>query len=230
MDKPIGEHETKFVFANNRSQILIAWLRLRCQPDWKYPVGKISSIYFDSLDWRLLQEKIDSDFFKTKVRLRWYSDAKSGNKLPATFLEIKNKIGSSRKKKRIQTTSTSDWISSLPLHDPQLLKISAMAREYTGNLYGHLHPAFQIDYQRYRFVDSVSGARLSVDFNIHVPKSNARMLSQSNTTCLKSGVFELKGNNDSLPDWLHQLTALGCKKESFSKYGSCYAHLKQIIY
>ena len=230
MNRRIGEHETKFVFANNRSQILIAWLRLRCQEDPKYPVSNISSIYYDSVNWNFLHEKINSDFLKSKVRLRWYSDSKTGENLQPTFLEVKYKIGSSRKKKRIQTDISSDWISKVPLHDPQLLHIPKMAQEDIGRLKVHLLPAFQVDYQRFRFIDPVSGARLCVDYNIHVPRANWQMISQNNPICLQKGVFELKDTSGKLPEWLHQLTSLGCKKESFSKYASCYAHLMQIIF
>ena len=69
-----GDHEIKLVLPNRAARSLVRWLRSRCWPDPLYPAATVSSIYYDTPDWRLLREKVNSDFLKTKVRLRWYSD------------------------------------------------------------------------------------------------------------------------------------------------------------
>lgn len=226
----IGEHETKFVLPNSRARILSSWLSKRCRPDPLYPVGIISSIYFDTKDWQLLGEKLNSDHLKTKVRLRWYSDVQSGESLPATFLEIKYKIGSARKKLRIKTAINSDEILKTRLEEPRLLQIPRLSLEHGVVLPMSLHPAFQLNYIRHRFIDPLTGARLAVDRNIHISRVNSRMIQSSNPTSLPDGVFELKYENSILPDWLHQLTALGCRKGSFSKYSNCYSHVTGIYF
>ena len=88
-------------------------------------------------------------------------------------------------------------------------------------------PAFQIDYRRSRFIDPHSGARLSLDRNINVPRVNWTMINKRNGQNLKAAVFECKHKADSLPEWLHQVSALsGCRKEAFSKYLKCYEKLQ----
>lgn len=226
----IGEHESKFVLPNRRARILSSWLSKRCRPDPLFPVGIVSSIYFDTKDWRLLEEKLNSDHLKTKVRLRWYSDVQTGKNLPTTFLEIKYKIGSARKKLRINTTINSSEMLATRLEEPSLLQIPRLTLEHGVVLPMTLHPAFQLNYIRHRFVDPLTGARLAVDSNIHISRVNNRMIQTCNPTCLQEAVFELKYKNSTLPDWLHQLTALGCRKSSFSKYSNCYCHLTGIYF
>lgn len=226
----IGEHESKFVLANRRARILSSWLSKRCRPDPQFPIGIVSSIYFDTKDWLLLGEKLNSDHLKTKVRLRWYSDVKTGKNFPTTFLELKYKIGSARKKLRINTIISSDEILETRLEEPNLLQIPRLALEHGVVLPMTLHPVFQLNYIRHRFIDPLTGARLAVDSNIHISRVNSTMVQTCNPTYLQEAVFELKFENNTLPDWLHQLTALGCRRGSFSKYSNCYSHITGLYF
>ncbi len=226
----IGEHETKYVLHNNRADILRRWLAKKCLPDPEYHEGKISSIYFDTKDFRMLGEKLSSDYLKTKVRLRWYSGIDSGEPFSATFLEIKNKIGSARVKIRDRLDIDSEWVLSRPLHNHEYLVINRKVAEQGVIFKGTLYPAFQINYCRSRFVEPLTGARLAVDSNIHVTRINRQMVNRENFAPLPDAVFELKSQSGILPDWLHQVNALGCRKGSFSKYSACYAQLQRIIY
>ncbi len=226
----IGEHETKYVLHNNRADILRRWLAQKCLPDPDYHEGKISSIYFDTKDFRMLGEKLSSDYLKTKVRLRWYSNIDSGEPFSATFLEIKNKIGSARVKIRDRLDIDSKWVLSCQLHNPKYLVINRRVAELGAIFRQTLYPAFQINYCRSRFVEPLTGARLAVDGNIHVTRINRQMVNRENFAPLPEAVFELKSKYGTLPDWLHQVNALGCRKGSFSKYSACYAQLQRIIY
>ncbi len=229
-DRQVGEHETKFVLANNRAHVIINWLKKRCQPDPVYAKGKVSSIYFDTPDWVYLTEKINSDYLKTKVRLRWYSDLTTGKPFPPTFFEVKSKTGSARKKVRIQTDVDSSVFCRTNLNDPALIRLSKLAEEKGLILEKTLLPAFQINYIRYRFIDPMTGSRLCVDYNIYVSRTNPIMVKQRNPAPLKDCVFEFKEKTGELPDWLHQLTLLGCRRGAFSKYSNCYAQLERIIF
>ncbi len=226
----IGEHETKYVLHNNKADILRRWLAKKCQPDPDYHEGKISSIYFDTKDFRMLNEKLSSDYLKTKVRLRWYSSIDSGEPFPATFLEIKNKIGSARVKIRDRLDIDSEWVLSHALHNPEYLVINKKIVAQGVIFKQTLYPVFQINYCRSRFVEPLTGARLAVDGNIHVTRINRQMVNRENFVPLPDAVFELKSQSCILPDWLHQVNALGCRKGSFSKYSACYAQLQRIIY
>ncbi len=222
----IGEHETKFSFPNYRSRVVRQYLGKFCSPDPLYPEGIISSIYFDTREFLMLEEKLGSDFLKIKVRLRWYSSVNTKESYPALFLEIKKKIGSARKKVRFKLDFNSDWVLSRPLHDPCFLHINKLISTQGEHFKQPLYPVFQINYRRSRYIDSLSGARLSIDSDIHVARINGQMINSMNKTPLKEAVFEHKSGSHNLPDWLSQVNTIGnCKKGSFSKYSECYAHL-----
>src|SRR5690606_22911495 len=67
------EHELKFTVPVSSTAAVLAWLRGACTPDPKFPCGRVSRIYNDTPDPRSLREKLNSDYLKTKVRLRWYA-------------------------------------------------------------------------------------------------------------------------------------------------------------
>ena len=223
-----SEHETKFVLNNSCAHVMIQWLQHRCQQDSRFPSGIISTIYYDTRDWRFLSEKINSDYLKTKIRLRWYSDFHNGEPGDASYMEIKRKIGNRRQKIRIKTGLPGKWLSHINLDHQRLLKIPHVLRSKGIFVPGHLLPVFQINYRRYRFVEPITRARLCIDYDIFTPSVNPQMLSRTNPLTLKNAVFELKGKLSKLPEVLHQLTALGCSKQSFSKYSVCYKHISSL--
>jgi hypothetical protein len=79
------QRELKYVFPNLRAGWLREWLGVRCRPDGEFAAGRISSIYFDTWSESLLDEKVNSDYQKTKVRLRWYGDWATGAPAGACF-------------------------------------------------------------------------------------------------------------------------------------------------
>lgn len=228
MERQIGEHETKFIFDNRHARKLIFWLRDRCVPDPLYPVGMVSSIYFDTRDWSFLGEKINSDYLKTKIRLRWYSDPVNGNPLPKNFLEAKFKTGSARRKIRIETGIDSKWIAETSLTDTAFLHIPGLLLPHGVLCSCTLHPGLQINYSRFRFIDPMTGARLCVDHDIHVSRCNPTMLKTLRVHPLRQAVFEFKEKSGILSDWLHQITAFGGRRGAFSKFSACYQQTANI--
>lgn len=109
------EYETKFVLPNANSYSLIQFLKSCCRKDRSYPEGTVSSIYYDTKDWRYISEKINSDYLKTKVRIRWYSDLDSINQFKCSFVEAKYKVGSLREKVRVKTPYTGKWLNTVNL-------------------------------------------------------------------------------------------------------------------
>ncbi len=179
----------------------------------------------------MLDEKLNSFFLKTKVRLRWYSSASDATPLPDTFLEIKKKVGSARTKKRMKMDFASDWVLSQALDRSAYLIINDLLRKNSLHLTNTVFPVFQLNYHRTRYIDPLTGARLSVDSDIHVSRVNRRMVTGTTLLPLKQGVFEYKEQTGFLPDWLHQVTVLGrCRKGAFSKYSECYAQIQNIFY
>jgi len=217
--------ETKYVLENGCVPKFIQWLKYRCLPDPVYPAGIVSSIYFDTWDWRFLREKINSDFLKTKIRVRWYTEINSGICSAESFLEAKFKQGKKRHKIRKKLDISGEWLSKSDLCSRDLIGLPNRLLKSGVILPDSLFPVFQIQYKRVRFVEPYSRARLSLDYAIRVPAVNQQRVPGVFPFNLQNSVFELKGEIDKLPAFLHQLTTLGCRKDSFSKYSFCYAKI-----
>lgn len=92
------ERELKFTVPGLCVPAVLQWLRAVCDPDPAFPHGIISSIYYDTRDGRYLAEKVNSDYLKTKIRLRWYRDPDDASVDGPAFLEAKYRIGARREK------------------------------------------------------------------------------------------------------------------------------------
>lgn len=224
------EHELKFIISNAHSKVIVEWLNRYCNPDPEFPVGLISSIYYDTTDWKYLGEKFNSFYFKTKVRLRWYSDLAYKHHYEAAFVEAKYKVGGRRFKSRVKSPFTGQEIARMPLEDKRLLQIPALLISKGIVIDETLLPAFQITYKRFRYIDPFSGSRICFDFDIHSPQVNKLMLPYIKSVILQTAVFEVKGRVSELPPSLYPLTDLGLKKSSFSKYSACYQKLTRRHY
>ena len=215
------DHETKFVFDNRRRHVIRRWLELRCPPDPHHPAYVVSSIYFDTRSWHSLSEKVNSDFSKSKIRLRWYSGLDTRE--PETVrLEVKLKRGRLRGKLRFPVDVSRDELASGELQDLKRPDVVALLRTHGVDAPSPLFPAFQIDYTRARFVHATTGAGLCLDYDIHVSRVNRRMVSRHDSRFLRQAVFEVKGPTSRLMPDLTFLTRLECRKQSFSKYLACY--------
>ncbi|MFC2169660.1 VTC domain-containing protein [Acidobacteriota bacterium] len=215
------------MFNNSSAHALIQWLRSRCFPDPEFPVGEVSSIYYDTWDWRFLHEKVNSDYLKTKVRVRWYSDINTKEPENHSYLEAKQKIGGRREKIRVKTEFNGRWLSRVNLESQELKTIPRLLLSEGVVIQEQLYPVFQISFKRRRFIEPITLSRLCIDFDIRAPRINYQMLPFFYPFQLQTAVFELKGKATELPDELHQLTALGCCKRSYSKYYACYRKIMQ---
>lgn len=225
------EHETKYIFHNTWAPTLIRWLQLRCVADPQFPTGIISSIYYDTSEWLLLREKLNSDYYKTKFRVRWYEALGDDEYPDRSFVEIKYKIGATREKIRFESKYSGKELAARDLSDPALLELQLQARKKGARIPFSLYPGFQIRYKRFRFLEPKTRCRICIDYDIRAPRVNSRMLSCFKPVAvLDTGVVEVKGRIAELPDTLRQLTALGCRKQAFSKYGSCYSMLTGIFF
>jgi len=221
-----SDTESKFVLSPARANFVRGWLASRCEPDPEYPAAQVSSIYFDTPDWRFLRDKDDSDFLKSKVRLRWYGDAAGRRTTGGPFLEVKRKIGSRRDKRRAGIALDADWLAHSRLDDPVYLGVSDWLSEMGEPAPRPLRPALEIRYRRTRYLHRPSGARLCVDSEIEVPRVNPRALAQpARARACATAVLELKSGDTNLPAGLRPALDFGCRKASFSKYTACCAGL-----
>jgi len=222
--------ETKYVFPRNRAKTLISWLSTRTRPDTNHPRGIVSSIYFDSRDWFFLGEKINSDFLKSKSRLRWYLDLDTKKALPESFFEFKCKVGLSRRKHRILTELSGEYLETVNLDDPSLARIAnELFCRYPVTINERLFPAFVVSYCRHRFYDPLSQSRICVDYDITIPKVSHSVRACGSAVPLAQAIVEIKSSVIDLPHTLSFLNHLGCKKQSFSKYLAGYVHVTGTI-
>ena len=167
-------YELKFTVDGRDMTAVSRWLRAVCQPDPVYAVGVVNSIYFDTPALAQLREKVNGDYLKTKVRLRWYDVP--NRPAGSSYLEAKFRIGARRRKVRVATTHSPDRLRALALHDQVLRRIPHGLRSLGVPVPEGLRPVLVVRYTRYRFVDQVTGVRISLDADISVPAVNQELL------------------------------------------------------
>jgi hypothetical protein len=232
VDAKVGalETELKFVVPAYRTSNAIRLLDRICDPDPAFPAGIVSSIYFDSRDWAYLGDKRDSDYLKTKVRLRWYerTSAEAGAS-DRSFAEIKSRVGSRREKMRIEMEYRGSDIAAMELHDPELLRVPARLAAAGAPIRHSLFPSFVVRYVRRRYIERSTRARIAIDYCIGSPRCNKYMLPGASPCELQSSVLEVKGTDGEFPLGLRSALKLGFRREAFSKYYECYRHLAGML-
>lgn len=222
-NEAVPDHEHKFTIDARQADAIRRWLGSLCPGDPVFPYGMVNSIYFDTPSLAHLLEKINSDYLKTKVRLRWY-DAGNGPASSA-FLEAKFRMGSRRYKTRVEVPVEGEWLSSVPLDDPALRRIPERLRGLGVPVAAALRPVMWIRYRRDRFVDPITRTRISLDTDITVPAVNHELFDSASPLPLDVAVVEIKGQGSDVPRVLRHLMTLGGRKTSFSKYLACYHHV-----
>jgi VTC domain len=213
------ERELKYVVPAGRALLARGIVSALCRPDAHYPAATVFTVYYDTPGLELLSEKINSDYLKTKVRLRWYSTPPLHGRT-GTFLEIKSRVGTLRRKVRVETPLTVETLRAIELDDPQLQAVLDLSRSLGVAVPARLMPALLLRYERHRFVERFSGSRISVDTDVEALSGNPRLLGHTFRVRLPQAVVEAKGAEDALPRILDPLIQLGARRESFSKYAA----------
>jgi hypothetical protein len=214
------QRELKFVLPLPRARIALELLKALCRRDARYPAAIVSTIYYDTPDLRLLFEKLDSDYLKTKVRLRWYCPIAGAGGAGTSFLEVKSRVGSMREKARVVAPLAPDWLDGAELDDPALAAVVGCASSLGVELPGPLLPALLLRYRRYRFVEPLSGTRVSLDFDIEARRGRPGLFRSGAPAFLDDAVIEVKGESEDLPRVLRPLGHLGIRRAAFSKYAA----------
>lgn len=220
-----GEFELKYTFPNMSRASLESWLLVNCKKDPSYPESRVHSIYLETNLAESYQEKVNSDFFKTKYRVRWYENRhgrpfSEGVTVPV-FLENKMKIGSKRLKDRWVVDENFDNLKTKNLNSIFHSKWYKLFLDFKDETIPNLHPFIQVSYTRKRFIDTITNTRLSLDFDIRVEKTNSILLPPPHKVALDVGVFEVKSKSNCPPQSLAYLTTNLVKKANFSKYEQC---------
>lgn len=221
-DGSIGsaDHEIKFAVPASAADPLRAWVASVCRPDAAHPPARVWTVYFDTPGLALLSEKINSDYFKTKVRVRWYG-AVDGRQSPV-FAEVKQRVGNRRDKTRVTLGVTAAELARWPLHEARWPALLATLRAAVPTLPARLMPVLCLTYMRHRFLDPAVAARVTVDSEIRATAVNAAMVTGHVPAALDQVVFEYKGHLFDLPAHLRPIVRFGARRQAFSKYLACY--------
>ncbi len=222
---PVGrelEHEIKYVLSPQRTAPAAVALGALCRSDPRYPANFVMSLYFDTLQLDSLAEKIDSQFAKSKVRVRWYRDLSGKVDPGGAMLEHKTRLGTLRRKSRVPLPQSPEWLDGASLHDPILPGLPTHFSSEERVPRASLFPYLVVRYLRRRFVEPLTGARVSLDTAISVDRVNRRFLGYVHPVPLEAAVVEVKNRSGELPASLRSLLRLGARRASFSKYGACF--------
>ncbi len=216
-------NERKFTAPKIAAEFARGWLQHVCIPDLEFPSGRISSIYYDTLELSSYQEKANGDYLKTKVRLRWYHPTSKDEtgQIPA-FLEIKTKEGLRGDKLRKKIFFPEHWLDQVPLENVTLTRvIYENAHELGIALPAGLFAILTVVYDRERFICPYSGARVSLDTSIRSAQTNREILPCDSAPEIETIVLEIKEKKITEVPWLDRLYEMGFRSQSFSKYGMC---------
>ncbi len=222
--------EQKYNYVKQETGFLLDWLEHILVRDPKYYFGTIFSIYYDTPGLNFYYEKRNSDYLKTKLRLRWYTDLNtvSPDEFITCFLELKQKTGTTRKKQRKKLILASENLKLNPFSQKEILDLPYISDDFNYHINDILVPMAIIQYKRYRFVDPLSGSRVSLDFDISCPAINTQFVHGNTPVHLDSGVLEVKGSGLHLPKLLNPIESY-LKKEAFSKYAQCLEYVDNSV-
>jgi VTC domain len=220
----IGERELKFTLSEGRVDLARRRLDGICRRDSKFPEAIVWTIYYDTAGLASLGEKINSDYLKRKIRVRWYSDL-SGRATGPAFVEAKLRVGNRRSKVRAQLPYPAEELARWDLQDPRFQTFPALLREHGIVLHDRWQPVMLLRYRRDRFFEPASRSRVSLDSEIAAAAVNHSVFSVFDSSTAGAAVLEVKGAGEKLPLALRSLLQLGLHKRSFSKFLVVYARM-----
>jgi hypothetical protein len=223
-----SDRELKFSLPAGRVNLVGRLLERVCRRDSEYPSAFVWTIYYDAPDLRSLGEKLNSDYLKSKIRLRWYADL-DGQVIGTAFVEVKTRSGTRRAKVRVPAPYPAETIATWGLQDARLLALPHLLRAHGVSTGTGWQPIVLLRYRRDRFVEPASLARVSLDSDIRAMAVNRRFISTFDDTAIGLAVLEIKGGADELPARLTPLLRLGIRQRSFSKYLAVYQHVTRSI-
>src|SRR5687768_12406502 len=194
----LGERELKFTLPADRAHIVRRRLESLCRRDPKFPSAIVWTIYYDTPALISLGEKINSDYLKRKIRVRWYSDLEGCVSGPA-FVEAKLRVGTRRSKERARLPYPAEELATWDLQDLRLLSFPLLLRDKGILGQESWQPLMLIRYRRDRFIEPISGSRVALDTDISAAAANRKFVSATDLSPLATAVFEVKGASDKLP-------------------------------
>ena len=191
----------------------------------KYGLTTISSIYFDTPNYSLINKSIEKPEYKEKIRLRSYGIAKEDSPV---YLEIKRKNEKIVYKRRIKTTEgkVERFLTLNEEFDKN--QISRELEAFKEN-YKVLEPKYLVIYDRIAYYQDDSDVRITLDMNPRYRVDSLNLhTSNEGIPLLNEGeaILEVKVQH-SVPLWLVKILTEGkIYQTSFSKVGT--AHKREM--
>ncbi len=229
-----NRHEQKYLLDEATFKKVLAVMDEYMCPD-KYNIDHkpytISNIYFDTEDDYLIRTSLSKPKYKEKLRLRSYGIPDADSKV---FLEIKKKFNGVVNKRRtvLKLSEAYDFASSgkPPILKEYMNKQVLKEIEYFLQFYT-LKPKVYLAYDRIAYFEKGNNdLRISFDCNIRTRRYDVALeAGDYGEKLLPDGVYlmEIK-TSKSMPLWLTDMLAkYRIKRQSFSKYGTEFAHKLQ---
>ena len=195
------------------------------QHDRAYRPALVVTTYYDTPDLELLDEKINSDHLKTKVRVRWYAPLDGGPPVGPVFVECKNREGATRQKRRVMAQVQPMQLAAVSLAAPEWGRLlTAAAGRGPGSAGGSgARAAAGVCASPVRGFRG--GARISLDAGMVVQAVNPARLHRRRGSARCQTRCSIKGHGPDLPAHVAPVTRLGARRSAFSRYLACYQHV-----
>jgi SPX domain protein involved in polyphosphate accumulation len=232
-------YELKYLLRRDQIEPLVAELRQTLALDAHVgPLGTypITSLYYDTPDYKAYWDKLDGQRSRRKLRVRVYGDTLITPQTPA-FLEIKQRINKMMRKRRAKLSYAEaiDLDGYLELGLARGGADQALLHE-AYYLYStlQLRPACVVTYDRMAFEgdERAPDLRITIDTNLRGRIRDLTLLSGNATDQQVLGthyaVLEVKANHN-VPRWVAQLVARHhCTFYRISKYCMVLEHTQAI--
>jgi hypothetical protein len=223
ISKVAQRFERKFFINPLKLGFARALLSHLCLPDDQYPDNRINSLYFDTADLDEYHKSNNGDYKREKIRIRWYDNPRNVQGEFPVWLELKYKRGFVSRKKRRQFFVPAEKLSQMrsnnSIIDRKVIKDTLSEFGYFPD--EPLLPAIVITYRRLRFVEIMTGTRVSLDWDIGSYWVTPFLGFSQTHLKLQGGVIEIKGPQMQIPYSLRSLKRLGTDWSRFSKYAGC---------
>ena len=230
-EKVFDRIEKKYLITGAEKRALLSKVK-KCLTKDKYHKSGVFNIYFDNDNFDLINQSIDWEDFKHKIRARSYEG------YDRVFLEIKTKIRGEEEnigyKRRFMMTH--DDFKKFINHEKTALELAGQSIERATDqqiakevdyLVSHfdLKPKILVIYNRESYKDD-SGVRVTFDERLKYRDNNLSLnRSKSDTMYFKDNrniIMEIKANG-ALPLWLTKvMSELKIYPVQFSKIGKIY--------
>lgn len=233
--------EMKYRLDRGQRRFLEATISQHMHKD-EFGASKISSLYYDTPDFALIERSLDKPLYKEKLRLRVYGTL---SPLSPAFVELKKKFKGVVYKRRVmlslraaqaffEGTRYEEACRVFPLLQPEaqeqsfLPRTTQIAREiaFAVKRYEGLAPSYLITCTRQAYAaPEGSELRITFDDKLACDRDVCDLLQPSRPSPLLlpgESIMEVK-NAGPLPFWLvRALNEANARPQSFSKYGHAY--------